>query len=118
MLSQMQAHYGREALTAFVSIVSQARAREAGLVANMQSGAFGPVVDQQLKQARLDAEGARQFAENWNGQAAYWRRSTNFVLTDVNPNEWEPRLRTVGNGCFLFRFLVHRNLPSPRAPGL
>ena len=46
-------------------MVSQARAREAELVANMQSGVFGPVVEQQLKQARLDAEGARQVSENW-----------------------------------------------------
>ena len=38
----------------------------------MQSGAFGLVFEQQLEQARLDAEGARQVAENWKGQAASW----------------------------------------------
>ena len=66
----MQVHYGREAQKAFDSVVSHSRAREAELVANMQSGAFGPVVEQQLKQARLDAEGARQVDENWKGQVA------------------------------------------------
>ena len=60
----MHEHYGREAQKAVDSIASKARAREAELVANMQSGAFGLVFEQQLKQARLDAEGARQVAEN------------------------------------------------------
>ena len=43
--SQMQVHYGIEAQKAFDSVVSQARAREAELIANIQSGAFGLVFD-------------------------------------------------------------------------
>ena len=43
---QMQEHCGREAQKAVDSVVSQACAREAELIANIQSGAVGPVFEQ------------------------------------------------------------------------
>ena len=68
----MQERYGREAQQAVDSVVSQARAREAALIANIQNGAFSSVLEKRLREASIDAEGARQVAENWKGQFAYW----------------------------------------------
>ena len=68
----MQGRYAREAQQAVDSVVSQDRAREAKLIANIQSEAFSSVFEKRLKEASLDAESARQVAAHWNGQAAYW----------------------------------------------
>ena len=68
----MQERYGRETQQAVDSVVSQARSREAELIANIQNGAFSSVFQKRLKEASLDAEGTRQVTENWKGRTAYW----------------------------------------------
>ena len=84
---QLQMHatlkrYEEDAQKAVDDVAAQARAREAELRASLQFGAFDPLrhgaqapadpaLEQQLKQALADVEGARQDLANWKDDVEY-----------------------------------------------